>query len=161
MSEKRATKPTTGQEMVPLENARNLLARIERLELSRALHLLKPKGSLKPCLYPRPPFFQLFATLATQWFLGESQNGPTDYPPTDEFSETRNVVLIQTPRAGVITCRSTTACPTSFRNRVSAVEPRISDGEKDFKSFAFSNAFSKRNRRSGTYSDEEFEQPTK
>ncbi len=151
MSEKRATKPTTAQEMVPVENARNLLVRMERLELSRALHPLKAKGSPKPCLYPHPPFFQLFAKLATRSFFGESQNGPTDYLRTAELSETRKLVLIQTPRCGVITCGSSTASPTSFRNRVAAVELRISDGEKDFKSFEFSNAFSKRNRRSGAY----------
>jgi hypothetical protein len=151
MSEKRAIKPTTGQGIAPVENARKLLVRMGRLELPRALHPLKPKGSLKPCLYPHAPCFQLFANGATRSFFGESQNGPTDYLWNDELSETRNLVVIQTPRCGVITCRSTTASPTSFRNRVAAVEPRISDGEKDFKSVEFSKAFSKRNRRSGAY----------
>jgi hypothetical protein len=47
MSEKRATKPTTRQRMAPVKNARKLLVRMERLELPRALHPLKPKCTLK------------------------------------------------------------------------------------------------------------------
>jgi hypothetical protein len=151
MSEKGANKRTTGRGLASVKKVRKLLVRMGRLELPRALHPLKRKRSLTLCVYPHPPFFELFANLATRSFFGESQNGPTDYLSTDELSETRNLVVIQTPRCGVITCRSSTACPTSFRNRVAAVERRISDGEKDFKSSEFSNPFSKRNRRSGAH----------
>jgi hypothetical protein len=78
MSEKRATKPTTGQGMAPEENARKLLVRMERLELSRALHPLKPKCILEALPGTNFLLYQIVPQHQPQRSPSEEQLDPAD-----------------------------------------------------------------------------------
>jgi hypothetical protein len=151
MSEKLATKPTTGQGMAPEENARKLLVRIGTLELPRALHPLKSKGSHKPSARARESILQRPSTLSARRFPAEIEGNATDYPRSDESPETCSLRSIQPAHLGCVNCEVAPPGTAGHPIGVATLWVPDSRGEKDFKSFEFSNAFSKRNRRSAAY----------